>query len=370
MKRQRKSATVRLAVETLENRACPSCSVELVGATLTITGDAADNSIFILDNGPGDLQLVCDGTPSSFSEPIDAVVVRTGNGNDFVIAGSFLEGSLASRSWALDLGDGDDGALVDLEGIIDAPISVTVTGGAGVDTIYAATAALIDSNYRVTLDGGNDTDFISTFHNGTLNGAMVSTCLGGNGDDLISDFQIFKVHGTFEGHADGGNGSDMVEVQLGMIISFDPELPFLVFGFDVATGGQANYDMTGGDGHDALFVNYLGHLDGQLNLRAGGGRGSDELFAILDIHAESTGCLSAQFLGGHGDDDMRVRVRSYETEPVEIFPGVFLHGLVAFSDTPAPLSERSITADGGAGFDTCLHSALVSLLNVEDEQTI
>jgi hypothetical protein len=67
---------------------------------------------------------------------------------------------------------------------------------------------------------------------------------------------------------------------------------------------------------------------------------------------------------------MDVRVRFYETEPVEVAPDVVLEALAGFTDTPAPLTHRSVTANGGAGFDTCVHSVLVTVFDVENDQPI
>jgi|SRR5262245_20350810 len=80
----------------------------------------------------------------------------------------------------------------------------------------------------------------------------------------------------------------------------------------------------------------------------------------------SSGQLTAQALGGNGNDELDVQVWFYQSELQEVFPGRLREVVTGYTDT-APLSLLAITADGGNGFDTCLHTAQVNLLNVEDD---
>jgi hypothetical protein len=198
---------------------------------------------------------------------------------------------------------------------------------------------------------------------------MVTRIQGGNGDDnLYEEFTLWSVLGTFDGHADGGNGTDRVTTRLGDYILVDPALPLVVIGFDVVPGGQADHRMTGGNGHDALSVGHVGRTGGRLNVLADGGNGDDDVFAQFDVNAESTGRFGADVRGGNGEDHMDVRVRFFETQAVEFpdIPGFVFDGLAGYTATPAPLDVLSVRADGGNGFDTCLHSPLVSVIKVED----
>jgi hypothetical protein len=369
--RRKQRSICRPRLEVLDNRWCPTCDVQFVAGTLYITGDAGNNEVMISDNGPGDLQVVCDGTPAHFEQPIERVVLRAGGGNDSAFVGAFAEGAIASRLWTLDLGAGDDDALMFVEGVIDAHISIRILGGAGADSISVQTAARIDADYRLSVDGGSGDDSVSNFQSGTVNGATGSMILGGSGDDVIGETYIsVRVNGTFVGRVDAGNGVDRIDADLGRLVEFDPELPPVVSGFDVAVGARASYRMSGGNGHDALAVRHLGRVDGRLRIRADGGHGPDEIAGRVDVHALSTGRLAAEFFGGRGDDRMDVRLRFYETEPVEVAPEIVLEALTGFTDTPAPLIDRHVTADGGAGFDSCVHSPPVTLLDVEDDQPI
>jgi hypothetical protein len=377
MNRRNQLRTIRPRLESLEDRTCPTCAVELVGTTLAITGDAADDEIRILYSGPGALSVECDGTPSLVDAPVERVVVRTGGGNDSVDAELYpfaLDADFPS-TWSFDLGAGDDECAVHLLGFsgIDLPLRVSVNGGNGNDTLFTETIGFFYARYDLTVDGGNGNDSIFNFYSGGTLGDMVTRTQGGNGDDaILEEFTLWTVLGRFDGHAEGGNGSDLMDARLGDYILIDPALPVVVVGFDVTPGARADYHQIGGNGHDALFAKNVGRLDGQLSVRADGGNGADEVSAPFDLNAESTGRFSVQICGGNGDDDMEVRVRYFETELVEPpdLPGLFLDGLAGYTDTPAPLSELAVTVDGGNGFDTCLHAALVVLFNIEDDQPI
>jgi hypothetical protein len=370
MQRNRKPSC-RPRLEVLEGRWCPSCEVELVGTTLSITGDAGDNAITIVHTGPGDMSVVCDGTPGHFGEPIDRVVVRGGQGNDSVFAQSSGFAPDLPGEWTFDLGRGDDRASVFGEMLVESPVRVAVSGGPGSDGLEAFIGAFVPSELKLVLDGGDGDDFISNGSSVEGPGRVSTRVRGGDGDDEIFDVWAFtRVLGSFDARAHGGNGSDVVWATLGNSFELDPDLPLVVAGFDVLAGGRGNYVMTGGNGPDTLRIDHLGRTDGRLNLTADGGRGGDEVFANLDVNAGSTGEFSADCRGGRGDDHMEVRVRFVETDFLEIFPGFLSEVLVGFTDTPAPLAELAVTADGGAGFDTCSHSLWVTLIDIEDGQLI
>jgi hypothetical protein len=358
-------------LEALEDRWCPACDVSLIGSTLLIIGDSADNYIAFVNVGSGIVHVEADAVTRDYAETIDRVIVRTGAGNDSVFVNDndfdFVGG--ISRHWLIDLGTGDDAAAAHLFGLLDAPASITVFGGAGNDNVFVGPVGTIQSTFLVTLVGGDGNDAITHTSSGFVLGTMVVAILGGSGDDNLLDFyDLFSVDGMFVGVVDGGNGTDFLGSGLGTVIEFDPSLPPLVFGFDVAANAHANYAMLGGNGNDSLFGSCIGRMNGQLNVLFDGGDGNDEVFAGLNIHVESAGQFDALLRGGNGDDLMFAAVSFYETEVVEVFPGVFLEALTAVSETPAPLSHRSIVANGGNGLDTCLHTDWVTLLNIEDDQ--
>src|SRR5262245_54345027 len=48
-----------LRLEALESRWCPSCTVTVTGHTLRIIGDAANNTVAIVDNGAAGIVVTC-----------------------------------------------------------------------------------------------------------------------------------------------------------------------------------------------------------------------------------------------------------------------------------------------------------------------
>jgi hypothetical protein len=375
MNRTQRQPAFRPCVEPLEDRTCPTCTVNLIGTTLAVTGDAADNEIRFLYFAPGDLSVECDGTQTQIHSFVERVIVRGGGGDDFVDAElyPFAFDADFPTAWQFDLGTGDDECAVHLLGFsgVDFPVRVTVDGGNGDDSIFTETIGFFYDRYDLSVDGGNGNDSIFDFYSGGTGGHMVTRTQGGNGDDaILEEFASWTVLGRFDGLAEGGNGTDLVEATLGEYVLIDFALPPAVIGLDVAAGARVDYQLTGGNDHDAIFATYVGRLDGQLDIQVEGGNGADEVAASFDLNAESTGQFAARIRGDNGDDHLEVLVRFIETVPIEMpdFPGLFLDGLAGYTDTPAPLSELAVTADGGNGFDTCLHTGLVDLLHIEDDQ--
>ncbi len=294
--------------------------------------------------------------------------LQGGTGNDVATVEYGFMDVTAPQAWTLDTGEGNDlilAVLVDMN--VDAPIGVTALGGAGDDRILVETVAFVHSVLTVSVDGGNDNDLITSDHVVLGNGTMVLNSLGGNGDDVI--FQLYNgvVSGTLLGNTDGGNGADVIRVELGFEFQFEPDFGTLVAPLNIAAGARLIYNLNGGNGDDTLNVTYVGRIDGQLFVRTDGGHGNDRILAnTFHVNALSRGQLSAQFLGDAGDDRLEAQLRFITVEQVPGSPPV----RIGFSSTLAPLAARQVQADGGSGFDTCLHSALVSLLNVEDDQLI
>jgi hypothetical protein len=342
-------------LEALENRCCPTCVVELAGATLTITGDEGDDEIAIYYFGPGALSVECNGTSTLIVDPVEKVDILTGEGNDSVYAELypfFLDANFPA-AWNVDLGAGDDQSDIHLLGFsgVDFPLSMAVAGGDGDDTLTTEVLGFFHARYDQTIDGGNGHDQIANFYtSGGAGDVMTTRTRGGNGDDgIYEEFLAWSIMGEFDGHADGGNGVDNLETRLGVSILFDLALPPALLGFDVLPGGRAAYRVIGGNGHDAITAAYLGRLHGQLNLLADSGNGADQIYADLDVNAESTGELRAAIRGGNGDDHLEVRVRFFETDLIEHpdLPGFFFETLAGYTDTPAPLGELSVATDEG-----------------------
>lgn len=195
--------------------------------------------------------------------------IKTGSGNDTVViaqkTGS-VTSSMGSRSWRVDVGDGDD--TITLTGSI-ASTTVLLYLGAGDDVLNSS---FIAAHYILAGDGG---DVISV----------------GAGDDLIYG----------EGDNDdisGGDGYDRLYGGAGQdILNGDN-------GNDYLNGGADNDDITGGDGEDIIDGG-----DGDDIIT--GGNDDDDIAGgsgIDDIEGGSgrdyiQGGLGADIIDGGIDDD-------------------------------------------------------------------
>jgi hypothetical protein len=156
-------APFRPALEALDDRLCPS-TIQVLGHTMFVLGDAGGNFIRIADYGDGRVQVRIDDQ-SQTAEGIDSLVVRAGAGDDII------EYSLQSAS--------------------RTPMSVAAEGGAGDDEIYALLLADISPQgaLDLRLDGGagGDLVFLDTY-TGRLNGTLAAELTGGAGDDAVGAF--------------------------------------------------------------------------------------------------------------------------------------------------------------------------------------
>src|SRR5262249_4953454 len=63
----RRKQTTRPYLEALENRSCPSCTFIQEGTTLVGRGDAGDDTVAIVDDGTGVIQVTCNrDAPQTF----------------------------------------------------------------------------------------------------------------------------------------------------------------------------------------------------------------------------------------------------------------------------------------------------------------
>ena len=100
--------------------------------------------------------------------------------------------------------------------------------------------------------------------------------------------------------------------------------------------------LDGGRGDDLITATYTGDLDGRLNFRADGGGGDDEVVANINLATGSEGEVRARVLGGRGDDTLTLNVLD-----------------------PDENADVDALLDGGAGFDTCVATDNVDVVNCE-----
>jgi hypothetical protein len=190
--------TAPLAVRLLEDRTVPAVVADFSAGVLTVTSDAASDTISI--EVVGGLVKVFQGT----SPPTEVSVTGGSNG----IKPKALTGILVNA------GDGDD--RVTVAATLKAPATLNggtgsdvLNGGAGNDVITTGTDAIGDS-----ASGGDGNDSVT-------GGAGPDQLFGGNGNDTVT----------------GGDGDNSLSGDAGN---------------DVLTGGVDSDDIFGGDGADSI----------------------------------------------------------------------------------------------------------------------
>jgi hypothetical protein len=197
-------------LETLEGRDCPSVDAFVVGHTLFVRGDDADNVVSITDDGLGGVSADIDGTTVDGTD-IRRINVQTRDGNDTVTYTASASLS-ASRHLGINLGKGDDTFTMDAaSGITSGSLNVSLHGHQG-DNTGTITLGTIDEGASALfqLHGGNgDDDFTATF-DGELNGKLGLHMHGGSGSDTLTG-EITVAEGStgkLAAALQGGSGSD------------------------------------------------------------------------------------------------------------------------------------------------------------------
>ena len=164
-------------LECLDDRSLPAVLVDLVGATLIVTGDSGPNSVTISDSGrlgsvdpdtgarSGGVTVMADGVEYWFGTEVGAIVVNTYEGNDSVAY--TLTGPLSTtRLVSVDLGRGADTFTADLTGQTisgaSTNLGISANGGGGGDTLVLnAVGTTVAPEARLSVEfygeGGKDT---------------------------------------------------------------------------------------------------------------------------------------------------------------------------------------------------------------------
>jgi hypothetical protein len=192
---------IRSSLEALEARDTPAGTVTatFTAGRLTITGDAADNTLLLRTDW--DDCLIISGNASG-------TVVRLNGGpaGDEVKLPTPLTGGVA-----INLGDGADNLTIDAA---DVPGSLTINGGNGApggpagNTINLSGGVLIGGNLTITNLAGLDTTQLSGLVN--LGGNM--TIRNGAGGSLVSGDDTTDLHVGGVLSVFGGAGYDKVDV--------------------------------------------------------------------------------------------------------------------------------------------------------------
>lgn len=254
----------RLGVERLDERDVPACLVGLGGPdTLVITGNVANDTVVINDNGAGGIQGFATGWGAFSFAGIKNIQVNTEGGDDRVVY-NLIRNMLPSQQQVVNVGLGNT---------------------------------------------GNDSFTANLFNPRT-----------GVGSDLMAGSSLII-------GVQGGAGADRLAINAQHDV-------------DVAAGARLKMVLMGQDGNDIITGYYHGENDGSVSIREfDGGAGNDIVRGYLKEDLGSTGVSAGQVHGGDGNDQL---------------------ALFLLTQNPPILGFL----DGGAGFDTGLHTANVVVVNV------
>jgi hypothetical protein len=321
------------AMESLEDRWCPSCTVTTAdgGHTLIITGDNGANMVVIEQNDTSNkLTVVCDGgAPQVFSSTsITKIKVDLQGGADQLWYGLASASNFKyAKSADLKTGAGDDTVTIDMWQGINQPCNIS-------------------SNLSIQVDAGADHDEVDADFGRKRGGVLLFQANANTGDDLVQARMwgdiTTKAKVTFD--LQGGIGDDTV----GTWNTYDNHVPG--YGsIDVHKDSQFTIYLKGGAGADKLFLTCAGELDGKLNILLDGGAGDDLVSATQNnnngiyLMPGSTGSLKATFMGGSENDEIEFEVW----------------------DKSGGAALVNALSDGGDGYDHSTHTTNVAGINSE-----
>lgn len=322
----------RLQLETLEDRMTPSCVVftSNAGTTLNIVGDNADNDVAIVQNDNlNTLSVMCDGVPHSFSSTgITKINVDLKGGNDDFWYGLANGTNFKfAKQVDLKLGADNDTATFDMWQGIGVPCTV-------------------GSNLNIALDAGTGDDEVDADFGGKRGGILTFQANMNEGNDICRA----RMWGDLGAGAivlfdlQGGIGNDTLSTWN----TYDNAVSS--YGsIDIGAGCEFSISLKGGAGQDNLYLTYAGKVNGHLHIIVDGGADTDMLSACkadgggIYVQPGSTGHVDAKFLGGAGDDEIKLEVL----------------------DNSGGSALVSALGDGGIGIDHLSRSLNVSSLNNE-----
>lgn len=317
-----------LQIEDLESRWCPSCTVATVdgGHTLVIKGDNTNNIVSLVQNDTTNkLKVVCDGQTTIFSSnQITKIKVDLKGGDD-----KFGYDLAAGTSYSygkdinIKLGNGHDEAFIDFRG-----------GGIG------GTSWLL-SSLDIKIDAGKGNDDLVAHFNGKHGGHLNVYAKMGDGNDEA----FVSLWGDVTGGADvlfdikGNKGNDWLHSWN----TFDNKA-YSYGSIDITHDSTVTMKMDGGCDQDKVSILYSGEVDGKLTLKENGGKGHDEVSAVVYLKPTSAGSLSAHLFGDKGNDKLDFELVDNSGGAVDILAAV-LHG--------------------NQGFDTCTATPNVAVFGCE-----
>jgi hypothetical protein len=273
-----RSGRVRLQLESLEDRCCPS-SILFRGHTLLISDDNTSNVVTIRDGGHGNVTATVvngAGHRSTVSaRGVQKIQVQSQGGSDRIDYA--LTATLTtSEQLVFNLGkESNQLSLNFAKGIAAPRLNVQVNDGSGDDPVTAVFGAIRGTQLNFQTWLGKGFNHFQAQMNGDLtNSARVSL------------------------NVQGGQSFD------GIAITSHA---------NVAAGSGLSLQTNGGGGKDTVHLNYTGRIDGTLLVNANGGIGDAWLESNVWVAPGSRGNLTAKVYGGSGHDLLVLKVHDQGT---------------------------------------------------------
>lgn len=292
--RRSRRRACRPSIETLEVRQYLSAVVSVVGDghTLSIVGDAADDTISIIESAYG-IEVRINADSNRFFTGIDAIQVDAGDGRDdvrvyyaYYVQTDRLGAPLQAADLHVQLGAGNDLFWLDGE-LPPGPCRADIQGGSGDDDLTLAYRVgswgweLPPGPCNVAIDAGDGLDVVRftvtndmiQSHSGGGGGAGrtvdAAIVLGAGNDSFVGDIQLPP--GPCNVMVDAGLGNDNLALMY-RFGSWGWELP----------PGPCTVLINAGDGIDTVRHDaQLAHDVGGLNITTNLGLGNDQFQANL-----------------------------------------------------------------------------------------
>lgn len=236
------------------------------------------------------------------------IVIILGGGNDAVNSKAVSAFTGGSRTYLIDLGDGNDRVVFDMQGnsaSANTSFDLNVAGGRGADKIDLFFNDIAASLVAISVSAGAGSDSLALDFSGSVDaGSRVQAeyALGdGNNNFFASLGSIGDSVGAaaFDLQVDGGANVDNLQVQINGAVGNGSLGSFLAF--------TANL----GEGNDLLFLDLKNAFSigansvVQITARGGGGHDFldvDDDFMTQDLEIQVNAWLSINFLGEGGND--------------------------------------------------------------------
>jgi hypothetical protein len=217
----------RLNVMPLEGREVPACLVALGGPdTLVVTGDGANDTVVLNDNGAGTIFGTATGVGAFSFSGIKTIGVNTEGGNDRVVY-NLIRNMLPNQQRILTVGLGNTGndlftanlfnprTGVGSDLMVGSSLIIGVQAGAGDDRLAINAQHDVDvaagARLKMILMGQDGNDIITGYYHGENDGAVsIRDFDGGAGDDIVRGYLKEDVGstGANAGIVHGGDGAD------------------------------------------------------------------------------------------------------------------------------------------------------------------